>query len=102
VSIIDISQLLINVTTGAMHMVQHPMVRGRPAYSLNKASATYAFQLLADKVTPDKIQIISFHPGLIYSGAWEAEGVPRDAVPFDDGKHLALGNSKKSCIWLTC
>ncbi|KAF7562285.1 hypothetical protein G7046_g1873 [Stylonectria norvegica] len=74
---------LVNISTQAINMFQVPIIAARPAYSLTKAAGTLAAQLIANSVTPDKLQVISFHPGLIYSEPWVKAGVARDALPFD-------------------
>jgi len=76
----------LNVTTGAIHTLQNPVVAVRPVYSLTKASGTLAVQILANTITPDKMQIVSFHPGMIYGLGWAESGITEDMIPFDDGK----------------
>jgi hypothetical protein len=66
-------------------MLHHEIVAQRPAYSLTKASGTLAVQLLAVTIPAEKMQILNFHPGLIYGEGWIAMGVPRTALPFDEG-----------------
>jgi len=67
-------------------MLHNAIVAARPAYSLTKASGTLAIQILADTITPDKMQIINFHPGMIYGLGWAESGVTEDMLPFDDGR----------------
>ena len=69
-------------------MLQNPIVAARPAYSLTKATGTLAVQLIANSVAPDDLQVISFHPGLIYGPGFAAAGVTKDMVPFDEGKNF--------------
>lgn len=66
-------------------MMAHPGVNDRPAYSLSKATSTLVFQILAQDVPAEKIQVVSFHPGLIYSNGWINMRVPRGDL-FDDGE----------------
>jgi hypothetical protein len=61
-------------------------VDARPAYSLTKSSGTMTIQILADRIPAEEMQILSFHPGMVYGRAWEEQGVPEDALPFDDGE----------------
>lgn len=63
----------------------HVGVKDRPAYSLSKATSTLVFQLLAQDVPAEKVQVVSFHPGLIYSDGWISMGIPRGDY-FDDGE----------------
>ncbi|KAK5054574.1 hypothetical protein LTR84_001465 [Exophiala bonariae] len=83
----DERKFIINVSTASVHDTAHPGVRDRPAYTLSKATSTLVFQLLAQDVPATKVQVVSFHPGIIYSDGWIKLGVPRsdlfdeDAVP---------------------
>jgi hypothetical protein len=76
----------VNVSTAAIHNLQVPFIAMNPSYSLTKASGTLGVQILANAITPDKMQIVNFHPGMIYGISWVKAGVPEDALPFDDGK----------------
>ncbi|KAF2500620.1 NAD(P)-binding protein [Lophium mytilinum] len=77
-------KFLLNVTTGAIHMLQNFIVIARPGYSLTKASGTLAIQLLANTIPEDKMQIINYHPGMIYGDSWAVGGITEDMLPFDD------------------
>lgn len=63
---------------------QLPIAAERPAYSLTKNAGTLTAQLIANGAPPDKLQVVSYHPGVIYSNAWKLAGAPADALPFDD------------------
>ncbi len=69
-------------------MTGHPGVALRPAYTLTKMAGTLLFQVLAQNTPPEKVQIISFHPGLIYGEAWKAMGLGPEI--FDDGRFPLL------------
>lgn len=69
-------------------MTGHPVIAQRPAYSLTKMAGTLFFQLLAQDVPPEKVQVISFHPGMIYGDGWKAIGLGPDL--FDTGKTCML------------
>lgn len=73
------------VTTAAIHALQNPVIALRPSYSLTKASGTLAVQILANTITPDEMQIVSFHPGMIFGLGWTEMGVTEDMISFDDG-----------------
>lgn len=82
-------QFLINVSTASIHLLDHPLVAERPAYSLTKASGALAVQLLANTGKADSMQVITFHPGILYSDAWlklgiTEEMIPSTGIPFDD------------------
>lgn len=72
-----------NVTTGNIHGTHHPVVSTFPAYTLSKMAGTLYFQYLAQELAHDKVQILSFHPGLIFNPYWEKVGLGKEL--FDDG-----------------
>ncbi|KAH4391247.1 hypothetical protein HBH88_012690 [Parastagonospora nodorum] len=77
-------KFIINVTTANIHATQHPIVAERHAYTLGKFASTLFFQYLAQNFSHDKIQVVSFHPGLIYNEYWKSLGI--DVKHFDNGK----------------
>ncbi|KAL1889092.1 hypothetical protein Sste5346_009157 [Sporothrix stenoceras] len=80
---LDSPKALINVTTGAIHMLNNPLVASRPSYPLTKASATYAVSQIADAYKPEQLQVMSYHPGMLYGEGWKAFGITEDMLPFD-------------------
>ncbi|PVH98356.1 NAD(P)-binding protein [Periconia macrospinosa] len=78
------TKYLLNVSTAAIHMHGHPLIDTRPAYSVTKGAGTLTIQTLANRIPPEDMQILSYHPGSIYGRAWEDQGISRDAFPFDD------------------
>ncbi|KAK1764254.1 putative short-chain dehydrogenase [Phialemonium atrogriseum] len=83
----DSTKFLVNVSTQAINLFydsQLPVAAERPAYSLTKNAGTLTAQLIANGASPDKLQVVSYHPGVIYSNAWKLAGAPADALPFDD------------------
>jgi NAD(P)-dependent dehydrogenase (short-subunit alcohol dehydrogenase family) len=82
------TQFIVNVTTANIHATQHPAVATRAAYTVSKFAGTLFFQCLAQDYPPEKIQIISFHPGLIYNDYWKSLGI--DPKHFDDGELYPL------------
>jgi hypothetical protein len=67
-------------------MTAHSGVALRPAYTLSKMAGTLLFQLIAQNVPPEKMQVLSFHPGLIYNDLWKSMGLPPEH--FDNGEIL--------------
>ena len=51
------------------------------------------FSLIAKDVSPDELQIVSFHPGSVYGKPWKDAGIPQDRLPFDDSKWLTPGST---------
>jgi short-subunit dehydrogenase len=80
-------QFLINVTSQVIHMTpSHIYTQLRPAYALTKIAAASYFQLLALHVPAEKVQITSFHPGLIWNEGWEGIGYNKDSM--DSGEFV--------------
>ncbi|KAH7087178.1 putative short-chain dehydrogenase [Paraphoma chrysanthemicola] len=73
---------ILNVTTANIHATQHPIVSALPAYTLSKFAGTVFFQYLAQDYSHDKVQVISFHPGLLYNDYFKEMGI--DSKHFDD------------------
>jgi len=89
-------KFLINVSSAAIHFRGNPIVDMRPAYSLTKSSGTLAIQMLADRIPAEDMQILNFHPGMVYGAVFEADGIPEDALPFDDGKFVYYTGTEES------
>jgi hypothetical protein len=66
-------------------MQQNPIVQAHLAYPLTKISASTALQLMAEHTPSDKMQIINFHPGLLFNPTWGAMGFAKEQLPFDSG-----------------
>lgn len=64
-------------------MTAHAEVAQRPAYTLSKMAGTLLFQVIAQNTSVTKLQVISFHPGLIFNDAWKSMGLAPDL--FDSG-----------------
>lgn len=50
------------------------------------------FQLLADEIVPNRVQIVSYHPGQIYNDAFAQMGVPKEGL--DDGESTGSLSSR--------
>ena len=83
-TIANAAQYLVNVSTGATHMCGHSQVDTRPAYTLTKSCGTLTAQILAEQIPAEEMQILSFHPGMVYGRPFIEQGIPEDALPFDD------------------
>jgi hypothetical protein len=80
----DKLKFLVNVTSAVIHEQKHPMVIARAAYALSKANGTLFVQLLADQIPIDELQVITFHPGILFGDGWKASGITKDMLPFDE------------------
>jgi short-subunit dehydrogenase len=79
----------------------HIFTQLRPAYALTKIAAATYFQLLALHVPAEKVQITSYHPGLIWNQEWEAAGFTRDDM--DSGEFVTnVSNSFWMDVSLIC
>ncbi|KAJ8131734.1 hypothetical protein O1611_g1888 [Lasiodiplodia mahajangana] len=54
-----------------------------PGYALTKHSVQLALQLIAQDSSPEEVQIISYHPGAIFTENARDKGWTEDAIPWD-------------------
>ncbi|KAF5369146.1 hypothetical protein D9757_011079 [Collybiopsis confluens] len=71
---------LINVSSGGIHMYPCPY---QTPYNTSKVTFTSMLGRIAEERPVEDIQIISFHPGSLYSEA-TAKNVPRDFMKWDE------------------
>jgi NAD(P)-dependent dehydrogenase (short-subunit alcohol dehydrogenase family) len=55
-------------------------------YGLTKHSAQLGLQLMAQQNPPEKMQIVSYHPGAIFTESAIKQGWTEDSIPWDHGK----------------
>ncbi|POS79548.1 short-chain dehydrogenase [Diaporthe helianthi] len=94
----DGQKVIINVATMNIHVFHESLsIIGSkvPAYGLTKNSGTLLIQQFAAELDPEKVQVVSFHPGVIYADGWKTAGVPEDILPFDD---ISLPGAE--AVWL--
>lgn len=94
----DKHKSLVNVATAAIHMFDkdESLLSWHVAgYGLTKNAGTLTMQQIASHTDPEKMQVISFHPGVVRNTAWTEAGVSNEMLPFDD---LSLAGS--SAVWL--
>ncbi|KAF7524263.1 hypothetical protein G7054_g11475 [Neopestalotiopsis clavispora] len=79
-------KFLVMVSTAAIHewAVNDPY----PSYGLTKNAGALAMQLIAREVSPEEMQIVSFHPGAIFTDAAKRQGAREDMFNWIDGKEL--------------
>ncbi|KAH6960124.1 hypothetical protein DER45DRAFT_627163 [Fusarium avenaceum] len=73
---------IVNVSSGAIHDFGSP--KDLSSYSLTKAAGTLLLQKLADESNPQQTQIISFHPGAIFTAQTRDKGMTEDSMHWDD------------------
>ncbi|KAH8650776.1 hypothetical protein BGZ61DRAFT_577634 [Ilyonectria robusta] len=74
---------IVNVSACAIH--DFPTADFSPSYALTKNSGTLLLQQLAREWHSSDIQIVSFHPGAVYTPAAEGFGLKEDSLSWDDG-----------------
>jgi len=77
-------QYLINVSTSAIHNLSTESAL-IPAYGLTKNAGTLLLQQIALDTDPDKMQVVSYHPGGVRTELAVTNNVPEDAWAWDDG-----------------
>ncbi|KAJ4403884.1 hypothetical protein N0V85_004992 [Neurospora sp. IMI 360204] len=82
----DRQKFLINISTASAH-ISHPeyspTFAACPEYGFTKATAGLFFRYIAQQSDPERLQVVSFHPGTIYSEIWQGLGVEKNILPFD-------------------
>ncbi|KUI56271.1 hypothetical protein VP1G_03628 [Cytospora mali] len=94
----DTPKSLVNVATQAIHMFEKSeLIIGwhSPGYGLTKNAGALTIQQIASQSDPEKMQVVSFHPGVIYTSGWKEAGIPKSFFPFDDE---SLAGS--AAVWL--
>lgn len=83
------SQSIVNISTQSIFQFKsenNALSHLLPDYALSKNAGTLAMQLIAAHNDPQKLQVVSLHPGVVYAGGWESAGVLPTQLPFDDGE----------------
>ncbi|KAM0265321.1 hypothetical protein ACHAQJ_000161 [Trichoderma viride] len=73
---------LINISTMAIHDFE--AVKMFPNYCASKNAGTLVVQQVAQGVAPDDMQVLSFHPGAIYTDAVKSSGIPKEFYEWDN------------------
>lgn len=87
--ILKYAQSLVNISTMAIH--EPSAVTTYPGYGATKNAGTMTVQMIARGILPDDMQVLSFHPGIIYTESVAKAGVPAEAFAWDDGTIKTLG-----------
>lgn len=85
VELID-PQALINLASLAIHESQ--LTGKQPSYGASKSAGTMLLQRIAKDVPPEDLQIVSFHPGGIFTELADKAGFSRDDPRWDEGSSL--------------
>ena len=57
-----------------------------PGYALTKQAGQLVIQTLADAADPAKLQVVSYHPGAIFSESAKKHGLTEESLPWDNSK----------------
>lgn len=90
-------QALVNLSSLAIHDIT--MTRNQPSYGASKSAGTMLLQRVAADVSPEDLQIVSYHPGGVFTELAYQAGIKRDDHVWDDGKIPAC--YPQSCIEVT-
>ncbi|KAM4061066.1 short chain dehydrogenase [Hirsutella rhossiliensis] len=76
---------LVNVSTKAIYDYSSDGLANLiPLYSASKSAAAMLLQMLAKDVDPDEMQVVSFHPGGVFTEAVSSYGFYEDDFDWDD------------------
>ncbi|KAI0387933.1 NAD(P)-binding protein [Hypomontagnella monticulosa] len=78
----DAKKFLIHVSTQAIH--DFAAASMYPGYGLTKNAGALAMQLIAQDVPVEKMQVLSYHPGAIFTDAARKAGFGEDSMAWDD------------------
>ncbi|KAL7940868.1 hypothetical protein V8C42DRAFT_355944 [Trichoderma barbatum] len=77
-----LAQAIVNISTFLIHSFD--MAPQHPNYSASKSAGTMVLQQIAKGVSADDMQIVSFHPGAIFTSANKAAGFTETSMNWDD------------------
>ncbi|KZL63701.1 short chain dehydrogenase [Colletotrichum tofieldiae] len=73
---------LVHLSTMAIHDTR--LSGNQPSYGSSKSAGTMLLQRIAKDVSADDLQIVSYHPGGVYTELAAELGISPDAYPWDD------------------
>ncbi|GAW12026.1 hypothetical protein ANO14919_013810 [Xylariales sp. No.14919] len=73
---------LVHVSTASIHDFIR-ITKENLGYGLTKHAGQLTLQLIAQDTPPEKMQVVSYHPGAIFSESAKASGWTEDALPWD-------------------
>jgi NAD(P)-dependent dehydrogenase (short-subunit alcohol dehydrogenase family) len=66
---------------------------GQDAYAASKAAFTHFVQIRADSIPAEKCQMVSCHPGRIFTDAAKVAGFTIDSMPWDSGTFSTISHA---------
>ncbi|KAI0206401.1 putative short-chain dehydrogenase [Astrocystis sublimbata] len=76
------TKYLVHISTPSVH--DFSLGKVFPTYGMTKHAGQLTLQLIAQDVPPEKMQIMSYHPGALFTEGTKAHGYTKDSFPFDD------------------
>ncbi|TGJ79123.1 hypothetical protein E0Z10_g9649 [Xylaria hypoxylon] len=73
---------LVHVSTASIHDFIK-ITSNALGYGLTKHAGQLTLQLIAQDTPPEKMQVVSYHPGAIFTDAAKSSGWTEDALPWD-------------------
>ncbi|KAL7922879.1 hypothetical protein ACQKWADRAFT_291701 [Trichoderma austrokoningii] len=92
---------LVNISTMAIH--HETTVKTYGGYGATKNAGTMTVQMIARGVSPDDMQVLSFHPGAVYTASVAKAGVPESVYEWDDANlpgHYAVWATSEEAKFL--
>lgn len=90
-------QFVVNVSSAVIHSYSHSAVITRPGTVLSKTTGNAMFQLIALQTPHEKLQVISYNPGLLYNPYMKSLGLQEDR--FDSREfNVDLGSQSRLMI----
>ncbi|KAI9690148.1 MAG: hypothetical protein M1822_009109 [Bathelium mastoideum] len=71
-------KFIVDVSSALIHSYTHFAAAARPGGTLAKAAGTLMFQLVAMGNSHEELQVVSYHPGLLWNEYFETLALPRE------------------------
>ncbi|KAH7136795.1 hypothetical protein B0J13DRAFT_677615 [Dactylonectria estremocensis] len=79
---VERQKFIVYVSTAAIH--DQTIAATLPTYALSKTAGHFLLQKIAEEVDREKLQVVSFHPGMILSETARSAGLDENSAPFDN------------------
>lgn len=81
-------QYLVHVSTMGIH--NWAVGAAYPGYGMTKNAGALALQVVAQDVAPERMQVLNFHPGAIFTESAEKAGYTRESIPWGSRMYSQL------------
>jgi NAD(P)-dependent dehydrogenase (short-subunit alcohol dehydrogenase family) len=86
-------QAIVHLSSAAIH--ENKLTGGQPSYGASKSAGTMLLQRIAKDVPPEELQIVSYHPGGVFTELGEQAGFKRDDPRWDEGMSAVFYAQKR-------